>query len=188
MFDKVDVRFITGTVDCNTGKSVWFEKKELGKDFYPTIASCSIPVISKVVKIGDKELLDGGMTSPIPIHKSIEDGNDFHVVISTRNKGYSKSPFKYLKAVKRIYGKKYPNLVTAIANRYKVYNEGVMLCEELEKQGKGIVIRPETPLEVERFNKSAKKLLKLYDEGYENGKKAIVTIKKKLEEMNKNEI
>lgn len=187
IFDKVDTKLLTGATDCITGTTVWFEKKDLGIKYIPIVASCSIPIISKVVKISEKEYLDGGMSSPIPIDKAIEDGNEFHVIVLTRNKGYLKSEFKHKIALK-CFLKKYPNLIKTIEKRSQVYNEQINLCEKLEKEGKAILIRPERLLEVERLNKDSKKLISLYEEGLLEGRKAIVLLKEKVKEMTKNEI
>lgn len=182
MFDANDVRLFTGAADCQTGETVWYDKKTLGKEFIPTIASCSIPVISKIVRFDGRELLDGGMTSPIPIEKSIEDGNKFHVVVLTRNKGYFKKPFKYKKTLSAIY-KKYPKLIESVMKRHETYNRQLEICEQLEREGKALIIRPEKKLEVERFNKESDKLISLYEEGITDGKKAALFLKEKTREF-----
>ena len=176
MFDSCDTRFLTGAMDCETGNTVWFEKDEVGSGFEAVIASCSVPVISPMVKYKGLTLLDGGVTSPIPVDRSIADGNTFHVIVLTRNAGYRKSEFRYKKLLKFIYGK-YPRLVEAVLRRHEVYNRQLELCEELEKEGKAIIIRPQEPLQVERTGSDTKKLLALYDEGHREGAKSLGILK-----------
>ena len=135
--------------------------------------------VSKIVEYNGEKLLDGGITSPIPIEKSIEDGNNFHVIILTRNKGYYKKPFKHKKIANGFY-KKYPLFVDALMKRHEVYNRQVDICDKLEQEGKALIIRPQSDLEVSRATKNTKKIVKLYDEGYEEGK---VAVKKLLERM-----
>ncbi|MDR1664689.1 MAG: patatin family protein [Clostridiales bacterium] len=172
VFDSADIRFLTGATDCATGEAVWFEKDELGEDFLTVRASCSVPMISKIVKINGIELLDGGTSVPIPIEKSVADGNTFHVIILTRNQGYLRKPFEY-KNLAKIFYRKYPKLVETMLNRHEVYNRQVALCERLEREGKAVIIRPRVPLSVDRTTSDIGKLLALYDEGHEEGKQAI---------------
>jgi len=168
-FKNTDIRFLTGAANCKTGKTIWFEKQTLKDEFTAVRASCSIPIMSKIVEFMGYELLDGGITDPIPIEKSIEDGNDFHVIVLTRNQGYRKNKFSHKWLIKLIY-KKYPQLIRAIMNRHEVYNRQLKLCESLEKEGKALIIRPILPLEVDSTGKNIKKLLELYDEGHREGK------------------
>jgi predicted patatin/cPLA2 family phospholipase len=172
VFNENEIRFLSGALDCVQGETVWFEKNMLDERFTAARASCSVPFASKIVDFKGMKLLDGGICSPIPIEKSVEDGNKFHVIVLTRNKGYIKPPFKNKAIAKLIYGK-YPKLIEALLNRHEVYNRQTAICEKLQAEGKALIIRPEKPLEVERTGKDITKLLKLYDEGEEEGLCAI---------------
>jgi predicted patatin/cPLA2 family phospholipase len=132
-------------------------------------------MVSKMVKYQDLELLDGGISSPIPIEESIAAGNKFHVIVLTRNEGYYKKPFKHTTILNRFY-KKYPELIGAIMRRHEEYNRQIDLCEKLEKEGKAIIIRPKEQLTIDRASKNVKKILALYEEGIEEGKEAIPKI------------
>ena len=88
-----------------------------------------------MVEINNKKYLDGGITDSIPIKKSIKDNHEKNVVILTRDSNYRKGKPKFLFIMKLKY-KKYPNLIKAIANRYKVYNETLDFIEEKRKEGK----------------------------------------------------
>jgi len=171
-FDNTDIRFLTGAMDCVTGKTVWFEKSEITDKFTVTRASCSVPLISKIVNYKGLELLDGGISDPIPIEKSIEDGNNFHVIVLTQNQGYSKSAFRFGRLLKLFY-RKFPHLVQAILRRHEIYNRQLALCEKLEREGKALIIRPINPLSIGRASADTKKLLELYDEGHMEGAQAI---------------
>jgi len=182
VFDDTNIRFLTGATDCATGRTAWFEKSDIDPDLSATRASCAIPVISKKVKYREFELLDGGMSAPIPIEKSIKDGNSFHVVILTRNQGYEKPPFRYERLVKFIY-RNYPNLIKAMINRHEIYNRQLEICEELEREGNALIIRPLKPLSVDSSTAvDIPKLLDLYDEGHEEGRQAVKMIMEKLKE------
>jgi Predicted esterase of the alpha-beta hydrolase superfamily len=178
-FNKNPVRYLTGATDCQSGETKWFEKQDLDSDMAVAIASCSIPLISPIVNFRGMKLLDGGITAPIPIEKSIEDGNTFHLIVLTRNRGYTKKPMGHDKALRLVF-KKYPMLAEALKKRHEVYNRQLALCETLEKQGKALIIRPLKPLEIDRMDSDTEKLLALYDEGVEEGRAALAMLKQKL--------
>ena len=110
-------------------------------------------------------MLDGGIADSIPILRARELGYDNNVVVLTRNKGYRKSE-KEMKAVSLFY-KEYPAMQEAIRQRNKIYNQQISMIEELEAAGEIVVIRPERPIEVGRMERDTKKLLALYEEGYQ---------------------
>ena len=169
MFLEADINFLTGAFDCNRGDTIWFEKEMLKGDFSAIRASCSVPLMSKIVKFEGFDLLDGGIKDAIPIEKSISDGNTFHVIVLTRNEGYRKKPSGYKTLFNFAY-KKYPKLCEAMEKRHENYNRQLSICEKLEKEGKAIIIRPSIPLTVDKTAKDIKKLLDLYDEGHKEGK------------------
>ena len=78
----------------------------------------------------------------------------------------SKKPEKETK-VPPLFYRKYPALREAIRSRNAIYNKQISLVEELEEQGKLIVLRPERPIVVDRMERNTQKLIDLYDEGYE---------------------
>ncbi|MCL2481785.1 MAG: patatin family protein [Spirochaetaceae bacterium] len=177
MFNKQDITLLTGALDCNTGQTVWFNKSDVTPMLEATMASCSVPLLSPIFKFRGYKLLDGGIADPIPIEKSVSDGNTFHVIVLTRNKGYQKSVFKYKNILKLFYSK-YPKLIEAILNRHTIYNRQLALCEQLEKEGKAIIIRPLKPLKLnDSTGRDIAKILELYDEGHEEAKEKINLIK-----------
>lgn len=177
MFNLQNIRLLTGALDCKTGQTVWFEKQDIVPPFQATVASCSIPLLSRIVHYKGCDLLDGGIADPIPIEKSISDGNTFHVVVLTRNEAYKKEEFKYKRLIKLFY-RKYPKLIEAMLNRHNYYNRQLELCEKLEQEGKAIIIRPQKKLQIESTAADKKQLLALYDEGYEEGAAKLDGIKK----------
>jgi predicted patatin/cPLA2 family phospholipase len=175
-FDSVPVRLRIGAQDINQGLSHWFEKNELYTDYNPAIASCSIPVISKIARFAGLELLDGGISDPIPIERSIADGNQFHVVVLTRNAGYIKAPVRPNPVIWTLY-RRYPRLLWAMRERANTYNRQLQLAEKLEAQGRALIIRPQQELKVSRLEKSPAKLLPLYDQGHVEGAQAMAKLR-----------
>jgi len=175
-FNKQNINFLTGAFDCETGKTVWFNKNDITPDLDALIASCSVPLLSPIYNFRGLKLLDGGVADSIPIEKSVSDGNTFHVIVLTRNQGYQKNAFKHKHILKLLY-KKYPKLTEIILTRHNRYNRHLALCEQLEREGKAIIIRPLKPLQVkENADRNIRKLLELHDEGYDEAKEKISVI------------
>lgn len=161
--------FLVGATDCQSGRPIYLNKDELGDQFQALRASASLPMLSPIVNYKGYELLDGGISDSIPIKKSIADGNRKNVIILTRNKSYRKGPGKFTALLKLKY-KKYPHLIETMLNRYIQYNKTLDYIEELEKDNKVFVIRPQKELEVDRLEKNPQKLYSLLKEGYEDTK------------------
>ena len=134
-------------------------------------ASSSLPYVSKMVTIDGKDLLDGGIVDSIPVLRSIETGHTTNVVISTRNKGWRDTGRDY-KQPKFIY-RNYPRLRVALSHRIEAYNRQLDLVDELEEQGKILVIRPVAPVVVGRMEKDVEKLEALYEEGFRLGEEFV---------------
>lgn len=163
-------RFEMVTSDCLTGEARYLEEKA-DKERVIAIAkaSASLPLLCPIVHVDDVPMLDGGITDSIPLLRAESQGYKKNVVVLTRNKGYRKSG-RDLKIPSFIY-KQYPAIRQALANRSKIYNEQLDLVEQLESEGKILVIRPEQPIEVKRLEKDTSKLTDLYEEGYQAAKK-----------------
>lgn len=171
-FYENDAEFIVGTTDCQTGKPAYFAKENYGQEMLKVIkASSSLPFLAPEIHYQNKILLDGGISDPIPIKKSIQDGNKRNVVVLTRNEGYQKKPSKFHYLVKRKYPQ-YEGLREAMAKRYQVYNDTISYLTEEERNGNVLIIRPTEPLEVGRMERNPAKLEKLYLQGYEDARKA----------------
>ena len=168
-FNKFKGNFYSVVTNCKTGKAEYIKIKDMKKDIIAVRASSSLPLLSRIVEINGESYLDGGISDSIPIKKSIEDGHKKNVIILTRDKTYRKSKSNFLNLLKLKY-RKYPNLIKAIGNRYKMYNETLDFIEEKRKKGEVFVIQPKGPVNIGRLEKDKTKLKTLYDEGYNDAK------------------
>ncbi len=159
--------------NCQTGFAEYLSESSGDKHRLNELArsSSSLPYVSKIVTVDGKELLDGGIVDSIPVLRSIETGHETNVVISTRNKGWRDTGRDY-KQPKFIY-RNYPRLRVALSRRVEVYNRQLDLIDELEEQGKILVIRPENPIVVGRMEKDVEKLENLYEEGFRLGERFV---------------
>jgi predicted patatin/cPLA2 family phospholipase len=159
--------FRIGATNCLTGNTDYFDKQEIKADLKELKASCSLPIISRMVNIDGVPYLDGGIADPIPVRKALDDGCEHVVVVLTQPQGYKKAAnSKRLNIVYRILFRKYPNFIRTLENRHIHYNETIALIEELERQGKATIIRPDGSLKPDRFEKNIAKLEALFEQGY----------------------
>lgn len=153
-----------GTTDCRTGQSVWFGKEAIGHSFLPVRASASLPFLAPIVHIGGRDLLDGALVAPIPYEKAQEAGYKKFIIVLTRNSGYRKKKSVPQLLLKTWY-KNYPKLWEIMQQRPVVYNRQLEYAEQLEKDGKAVIIRPQIPVEIDRLDTKPDKLLALHDHG-----------------------
>lgn len=174
-YKKYSGKILIGVTNAKTGKIEYLDGEELDNKATLLRATCAIPLFFPVIKVNDNEYYDGGLCDPIPIRKAITDGNEKHLIVLTQPKGYKKDLSKKNIIVSKLLNHKYPNLKNAFLIRHESYNETVKFCEELENQGKAIILRPEYKLE--SFEKDINKLKSNYDHGYDLATKHITEIK-----------
>ena len=167
-FRKYPGQLYVGTTDVITGKPGWYTQGDMDKDFLPLRASASLPFFAPVVTIGGHKLLDGAIVEPIPISKSIADGYQKFVIVLTRNAGYRKKHPVPQYLLRLVY-KHYPKLWETMARRPDLYNDQLAFAEQLEQDGKAVIIRPTVPLKIGRLDQKPQQLLKLHDHGIECG-------------------
>lgn len=165
-------RCILVTSNCITGEAEYLEEKEDGNRLLTACrASCSLPIVCPVTEVDGVPMLDGGVSDAIPVQKAIDEGYSRNVIVLTRNAGYRKSD-QIQKLPAFIY-RQYPALREKLENRNARYNRTLELIEQLEQEGRAVVIRPEAPLMVGRMEKNKQKLTALYDQGYRLAQQAI---------------
>jgi predicted patatin/cPLA2 family phospholipase len=72
---------------------------------------------------------------------------------------------------KRIYPQ-YKELVDAIFNNYKLFNDTLDYIDRLETENKVFIIRPSKQIKTKKIEKNKQKLVQLYDQGYEDAKRS----------------
>ena len=172
------VQLKVGATDLKTGCIIFFDKSQLDEDFTAVRASCSLPFISNIVSYRGHELLDGGCAAPIPIERSIFDGNDRNVVILTRDRSYRKDPRpEFPRSVLRVRYGDYPAFVETMMKWPETYNNELDVCQRQEGSGKAFVIRPSIPILISRYEKSTEKLTQIYETGIRDCEAALPDLK-----------
>ena len=182
-FDFDFQKFVDSPVDwemvvsnIETGKAEYMSTTDVEKCKKIGCASCAIPGLVPPVEIDGQLYLDGGACDSIPISHTLEKGYDKVVVVLTRKKGnYSRITDGQKLIFSRLFAK-YPNFYDAICRRSELYMKQVGICEELEKQGKVIIIRP-TMQEVSRLESDEDALTMSYFHGYTKAKEFLNRIR-----------
>lgn len=166
-FQKYDGTALVGVTNATTGRSEYFNAKDVDEKCLMLRATCAIPIFFPAIEINNDFYYDGGLCDPIPIKKAIEDGNKKHLIILTRPKEYRKALGKSNKITAKLIKKRFPNLVEPLLTRHIHYNETVRFCEDLEKEGKAIIIRPAANQSINSFEKDITNLRQGWQDGYD---------------------
>ena len=185
-FKFSDQKFIPVITNCEKGITEYVEKNDCKEDIFKVVqASSSMPLCSKMVKIGNNHYLDGAVTMPIPVDWAIEQGHKNILVVLTRDRNYRKPEVS--NTMKRVYKRvyhKYPKLVEKLCTMPERYNNLKVHINELEKQGRIMVIAPKNPVTVSRLEKDKEKLQKLYEDGKRDMEEKISKLEELIEQEN----
>lgn len=159
------VNLMTGTTDLKSGLPVFYQKSELDEDFTAVWASCSLPFVASPVSFRGRVLLDGGCSMPIPIKQSLSDGNEWNLIVLTRDASYRKDARpEYPRAELNAEYGGYPNFVEVMLRRAEVYNGELEICRR-EAEKRAVIIRPGVPITVGRWEEDPEKLSEIYELG-----------------------
>ena len=169
-----------GVTNVHTGKCEYLDGKQLDKQCTMLKATCAIPFAFPVITLDGKQYYDGGICDPIPVKKAMADGHEKLLIVLTRPQEYRKSLSRSNVIASRLLKKKYPALVKPLLTRHDYYNETVRYCEQLEKEGKAIILRPTSDIQIDSFEKDLNKIKRIYDYGYDETVKRIDEIRELL--------
>lgn len=163
-FEENPTRFYVCCTNVETGQPEYLECTDLRKDMDKLRASASLPIVSQIVEVDGKKLLDGGTADSIPIFQFRRMGYRKDIVVLTRPEGYVKEEDSMLK-LEAIRYKEYPEYVKRIAMRHLYYNKTLEKLAELEQKGEVLIIRPSVQIDISRTEKDDKKIQAMYDLG-----------------------
>lgn len=164
-FNSSPMKFIAVSSNLKTGEADYHHFVDAIADLPYLIASSSMPLISQIVDVDDKLLLDGGTCDSVPILYSMLTGAKKHIVVLTQAEGYIKSPEKLMVLLRQRYGS-YPHYVERLQHRHFEYNRTYRALARLRDEGRIFLIRPPKPVVVANMEKDAAKLMALYEQGY----------------------
>lgn len=178
-FATSKTEFFAGVTNIETGTAELLSSRA-EKDLLANIhASASLPVVSRIVEIGDRKYLDGGIGDSIPWEAFKRIGYNRQIVVLTRPEGYRKRPDKLMPIIRMKY-RKYPKFIEACKRRHLMYNETVDKLEEAEKRGEIILIRPSRRIRIKRTEKNPEVLQAQYDLGRQDALKRLDDVREYL--------
>lgn len=174
-FKASSTKFYAVCTDVETGRPLYHLFTDMQKEIDYLRASASLPYFSRLVDIEGKKYLDGSCADSVPVEAFQEMGYEKNVVVLTRPRGYKKKPAKQILA--SVLYRKYPAFRGELKNRHLKYNDCMKRIESLEDEGKVLVIRPETALNIGRLENNPEKTQEIYDVGYQDGLRMIEKVK-----------
>lgn len=179
-FFKYDGTCLVGVTNAVTGEAEYKNAMDMDDKFTMLRATCALPVFFPAIELDGNRYYDGGIADPIPAKKALDDGCAKVIIVLTQPRGFVKRCGKYDKMGARLLARKYPEMKKLILSRAERYNENVKYCEELVKEGRAMIIRPNHLLN--SFESDVRKLEMAYWHGYRMTKEKMKKIKKFLEE------
>lgn len=143
-------------------------------------ASASIPILSRIVEIGDLKLVDGGTADPVPIRFMMDQGYKKIVTILTQPADYVKKKNKVVPIAKVVL-RKYPKLIRLLEKRHIRYNRLYDFLDWCDEKGKTLIIRPSESLGVGSMENDPEVLERVYQTGRRVATEKLDEVRKYLE-------
>lgn len=167
---------LVGLTNAKTGQAEYKDAMNMDEHYSMLRATCALPMFFPAIEVEGEKYYDGGLMDPIPVRKALADGCDKVIIVLTQPRGYVKRIGKYDKMGARMLGRKYPEIKKAIMSRPERYNEEVRFCEELVREGKAMIFRPNHLLN--SFESDVRKLEMAYWHGFRMTKERMKKVKK----------
>lgn len=175
-FDEFSGFAEAAVTNMETGKAEYVKIENTRSGWDILVASCSLPLMFPVAKIGSKKYMDGGIADSLPFERAFEVGCDKVIVILSREREYVKKSGGGEKLSSKLFWR-YPEFAKSLKNRSTMYNAQRQKLFELEKEGRVFVIAPENTSDWKRTENRAEKIKEMYDEGLERGRQIAQEIK-----------
>ena len=176
-FNANPMEFVAVCTDVETGKPLYKYLSEATQLTYDWIrASASMPLVSRVVQLEGRKVLDGGVADSIPLAYAEQSGYTKNVVVLTQPAGYQKA-HNPLMPLMRIALRKYPNMIEAMDNRHIMYNQQLAYVKQRELQGQCLVIRPKEKIPIGHFSHDPQQMKLVYDMGRETANEHLQDIR-----------
>ena len=163
--------FYVGVTEVNTGEPVFLQPVK--DNLEETIkASSAIPVFyRRFVRLNQTDYVDGGLADPIPAYEAYRRGAKRIMVLRSRPRPYTMKANSQLLLMSKIYLRRYPRLVKAVANRANRYQQSIAFMRHPPEGVRIIEINPPETFQTKRLTKNVTILKHDYQSGYETGLK-----------------
>lgn len=164
-FDSNPMEYYAVCTDVETGEAVYKRLMKCSPETYEYIrASASMPMVSNIVEVGGRKLLDGGVTDSIPLRFFQEQGYERNLVILTQPADYQKRHNR-LMPILRLWLHRYPKMIEALDKRHEMYNRQLEYVREEERKGNTYVIRPPQKLVIGHISHDENEMQGVYQMG-----------------------
>ncbi len=180
-FDSNPMEYYAVCTDVETGEAVYKRLMKCSPETYEYIrASASMPMVSNIVEVGGRKLLDGGVTDSIPLRFFQEQGYERNLVILTQPADYQKRHNR-LMPILRLWLHRYPKMIEALDKRHEMYNQQLEYVREEERKGNTYVIRPPQKLVIGHISHDENEMQGVYQMGRRVGEGRLKDIVEFLE-------
>ena len=166
-FFSSSAEFVVGVTNAHTGEMEYMNRKDPVNGHILLQATCALPVIFPPIVYEGKQYYDGGLVDSIPAQKAIDDGNEKMLIVLTRTKDYVKTESKAYKIAASILKRKYPQVAQRLLTRHTRYNKEVEFCNQLEREGRAVILRPSEEVQIESLEGDMEKIERIYKYGYD---------------------
>ena len=164
-YGRNPMEFFVVCTDVDTGEAIYHPCPVADAECFRWMrASASMPLVSNVVRCGERNCLDGAIADSIPLRFWESRGYERNLVILTQPPGYRKRPPAGL-WLGRILLRRYPALLRAVATRHERYNRQVRYVEAQAEAGRFFLLRPNATLPTGRICHDPEILQRTYDAG-----------------------
>ena len=179
-FKNSKTEFYVVAANVETGESEYIRITDLKDPVQMEYlrASASLPLVSKIVEVNGKKLLDGGMTDSIPLRAFENMGFEKNVVVATRSDSYHKEDEQTV--LSSMMYNNYPKFVSAIRYRAKMYNDEKAYIHLQDQLGNVFFIRPEQELDISRTDTDPEHLERVYQIGRTDAENRLSKLKEFL--------
>lgn len=166
-FKQSQTEMEIGVYNMNTNAVEYFTKDYVDQDMTLIKASCALLLLAKPYHWNGQKYFDAGLVDMISVKQALAHGCEKIVVMSTKEKGYRRKPAPkwQLWLAKLIY--KDPVIVDNLKNRHVHYQEQWDLIDQLESEGKALVLRPQKDMGITRYTTDPEKLRPWFQLGYD---------------------
>ena len=181
-FDESPLKLVAVSSNLATGEADYHELASAREGTPYLIASSSMPLVSQIVEIDGKLLLDGGACDSVPYLFSLLTAprERKRIVVLTQADGYVKSPNRLMPLLHQRYAE-FPYYLERLQSRHFHYNRTYRALMRSRDEGKLFVIRPPEPVEVASMEKDPGKLMDLYEQGCAEAVRLWVDLQRYLE-------
>ncbi len=168
-FNRSTARYEAVVTDATGGEAVYYDKGELAQGNFDVIkGSCCVPGACRPYPVKGRPSFDGGIADPVPYKRALKQGCDRVVLLLTRPVNYLRPPLDHQEVMETALSR-WPNTYSALLRRSIRYNRDVAAVQELEREGKALLVAPTDIGDMKTLTKDKKAVERLYHMGYAQG-------------------